>query len=207
MAIHLLGSPQDYNNLDLPMTDNFIFSLMSDNLENLKFPIGAFKAQNSYSLTEISHFIDVIATFPMRLRKEVANFTLEQLATPYRPDGWTVAQTIHHLADSHANSFIRFKLALTEDKPTIKPYEEQLWAKLADSKPEDIELSLAILDNLHKRWVLILVAMTEKDWFERGFVHPAKQRLILLSEAAATYAWHCEHHLAHITKLKEKMQW
>jgi hypothetical protein len=118
-----------------------------------------------------------------------------------------VRQVVHHLADSHCNSFIRFKLALTEDKPTIKPYQEQLWAELADSKNASITPSLYLLENLHKKWVLVLQNIQANEWQTKGFIHPEKQRLVTLAEAVALYAWHGEHHLAHIHKLQERMLW
>ncbi len=166
-------------------------------MDNLKYPIGTFAPKTHYTAEEIAGFITIIEQLPIKLANMVNHFTAQQLATPYRPQGWTARQVVHHLADSHANSYIRFKLALTEHHPTIKPYEEQLWAELPDSKHFPIQASMSILDGIHTRWVACLRAMQPADW-EKGFHHPEKNRVITLAEAAALYAWHCEHHLGHI---------
>ncbi len=166
-------------------------------MDNLKYPIGTFAPQQSYTAEEILAHIDTIEQLPTQLANLVNSFSEQQLDTPYRPQGWTIRQVIHHLADSHANSYIRFKLALTEHHPTIKPYEEQLWAELPDGKHFPIEASMAIIGGIHARWVACLRAMQPADW-EKGFHHPEKNRVIGLAEAAALYAWHCEHHLGHI---------
>ena len=143
-------------------------------------------------------WIQTLAAFPSRLHEAVASLDGTQLGTTYRPGGWTLRQVVHHCADSHMNSFIRFKLALTEDEPTIKPYREELWAELNDSRQFPIGSSLAILEHVHLRWVAVLNSMSVTHW-ERGFIHPEKGRRLTLHEALALYAWHCDHHLAHVT--------
>jgi hypothetical protein len=175
----------------------YIVELYSFFMDNLKYPIGTFAPKITYTAEEIAEYITTIEQLPAKLASIVNHFTEQQLTTPYRPQGWTARQVIHHLADSHANSYIRFKLALTEHHPTIKPYEEQLWAELPDSKHFPIEASMAIIGGIHARWVACLRAMQPADW-EKGFHHPEKNRVIGLAEAVALYAWHCEHHLGHI---------
>jgi hypothetical protein len=175
-------------------------------IEQLKYPIGKFVKPDSYTSQVLHQYIRDIELFPSRLRAEVEQLTDEQLNTPYRPDGWTIRQVVHHCADSHMNSFIRFKLALTEETPTIKPYFEDRWAELADSKTMAIEPALRLLEGLHQRWVVILQSLSEKD-FEKKFVHPERLKEIRLNETLGLYAWHCHHHLAHITTLKKTRHW
>ena len=150
-------------------------------------------------------WINRISTFPARLHKEVIGLKNEQLDTAYRPDGWTIRQVIHHCADSHMNSFIRFKLALTEDNPTIKPYWEDRWGELVDSKMA-IEFSLHILDGLHTRWTALLDSLTEAE-LKREFKHPEHSTPFKIDEYIGMYAWHSNHHLAHITELKKRKGW
>ena len=139
------------------------------------------------------------------MRAAVAGLTPEQLDTPYRPGGWTVRQVVHHVPDSHINSYVRFKLALTEEEPTIKPYDEARWAKLADTATTPVEVSLTLLDSLHSRWVPLLQSLTEAD-FARQFRHP-ELGMVRLDRNLALYAWHGKHHVAHITSLRERMGW
>jgi hypothetical protein len=152
--------------------------------------------------------MEVLRQLPKRLKAAVDGLTEGQLDTPYREGGWTVRQTVHHVADSHANAYIRFKLALTEDWPTIKPYEEALWAELADSRLP-VQLSLDLLTALHDRWVVLLESMSDAD-FHKGYIHPAikidggRQPL---SEVLAMYAWHSRHHTAHLANLRSRMGW
>ena len=148
--------------------------------------------------------IETIRQLPAHLREAVAGLNDPQLDTPYREGGWTVRQVVHHIADSHANSFVRFKLALTEDWPTIKPYSEAAWARLADSALP-IETSLAMIGGMHARWAALLESLSEDD-FLRGYNHPVEGRLTLV-RALAMYAWHCRHHTAHITRLRERQGW
>ena len=140
--------------------------------------------------------LDRLTTAPARLRAVVAGLTAEQLNTPYRPGGWTIRQVIHHIPDSHMNSYIRFKLALTEDEPTIKPYDEAAWALLADTTRTPIETSLALLECLHARWVTLLHSLTEEQW-KRNMRHP-DIGLFRLDQSLALYSWHGDHHIAHI---------
>jgi uncharacterized damage-inducible protein DinB len=154
----------------------------------------------------LGKYIADIESFPTKLRAEVENLTDEQLDTPYRPDGWTIRQVVNHCADSHMNGLARLKLALTEDKPTIKLYLENRWAELADSKTMTIEPALLMLDGLHKRWATLLKSLTEDD-LTRIYIHPEHGREFRLEESIGLYAWHCNHHLAHITELKKRMKW
>lgn len=142
---------------------------------------------------------------PENLRAAVEGLSAAQLDTPYRDGGWTVRQLVHHLADSHMNSYVRFRLALTEDWPTIKPYDEKLWAQLSDASTAPVETSLELLTALHERWVLLLRSLTAEQW-QRGYVHPDNSRQTL-AEAAALYAWHSRHHVAHITELRKRSGW
>jgi hypothetical protein len=165
--------------------------------EHLQYPIGQFSMPESITKEIISHWIDDIASFPERLRIAVSELSDEQLEHTYRPGGWTIRQVIHHCADSHMNSFIRFKLALTEDQPTIKPYYEDRWAELQDTKNMTVQSSLKILEGLHLRWTHLLRALTQTD-YARTFYHPENKKTIRLDENIGIYAWHCNHHLAHI---------
>ncbi|SEL26729.1 YfiT family bacillithiol transferase [Parapedobacter koreensis] len=179
---------------------------MSVAIYQLKYPIGPFTKPEPLDGRVVASAIDTIASFPTKLRLAVATLTSEQLDTPYRPEGWTVRQVVHHCADSHMNSFIRFKLALTEDAPIIKPYYEDRWAELADTKALDITYSLILLDGLHARWAALLRSL-EPTALKRVFIHPEQGKQLALDEATALYAWHCEHHLAHITTLKDSKNW
>ena len=172
--------------------------------EDLSYPIGKFQP---LEVTEElrSQFINTIEELPGELREAVAGLSEVQLETQYRPDGWTVRQVVHHVADSHANSLIRFKLGITEDVPTIKPYMEDRWAELADSKYAPIELSLSLIDGLHARWALVLKAMSTED-FDRNLFHPEHGE-VSLNYMLSLYDWHCRHHLAHITELKKRNNW
>jgi hypothetical protein len=173
-------------------------------IEDLRFPVGKFeKVEVTADLR--SQFINTIAELPKKLRDAVDGFSEEQLETPYRPDGWTVRQVIHHVADSHSNSLIRFKLALTEETPPIKPYLEDKWAELADSKHAPVELSLNQIDSVHGRWVLVLNSMSAED-FERNLFHPEHGE-VSLNYMLSLYDWHSRHHLAHITELKKRSGW
>jgi hypothetical protein len=150
-------------------------------------------------------FIDDIEQTPASLRTAVKNLSPEQIETPYRDAGWTVRQVVHHVPESHMNAYIRFKLALTEDEPTIKPYMEDRWAELADVPSTPPEVSLALLDSLHNRWVRLLRTFRPEDW-KRTFRHP-ELGVVSLEKNLALYAWHGRHHTAHITELRKKMGW
>ncbi len=171
-------------------------------LDQLRYPVGKFKKPEVVDADRRAQWIATIEALPGKLRDAVQNLTPEQLETPYRPGGWTVRQLVHHIADSHMNAYIRFKLALTENNPTIKPYEEALWAELPDSK-EPIEYSLQIVDAVHHRWVRILKAMSVED-FQKTYHHPDQQSDVSLSNALGMYDWHSRHHLAHITELAKR---
>ena len=172
---------------------------------DLRYPIGPFKFEGSVTEDQRQRFIDQIEGTPAKLRAAVEGLSPEQLDTPYRPGGWTVRQLVHHLPDSHLNSYTRFKLALTEDEPTIKPYYEDRWAELDDARNAPIEISLALLESLHRRWVLLLRSLAPQD-FARTFRHP-ELGVVSLDKNVSLYAWHGRHHVAHITSLRERMEW
>lgn len=173
-------------------------------LDALRYPIGRFKAPAENNAATRRGHIETLRLLPERIREAVSGLSEAQLDTPYRDGGWTVRQLVHHVADSHANSYIRFKLALTEDWPTIRPYDEAAWARLADSRLP-IDGSLVFIEALHARWVALLESLTDKD-FERGFNHPENGRQSL-ALALAIYEWHSRHHTAHITRLRERQGW
>ncbi|HAI77144.1 MAG TPA: putative metal-dependent hydrolase [Microscillaceae bacterium] len=175
------------------------------NIEQLQYPIGKFAKPAIITAAHLAQYRNTLETFPEALQKTVASLSDSQLDTPYRPDGWTIRQVVHHCADSHLNSFIRFKLALTEENPTIKPYFEDRWAVLADSMMP-VEISLQLVDLLHKKWIVFLKSMQPAD-FERTFFHPEQKKSITLAEATGIYAWHSEHHLAQITNLLIRQGW
>ena len=172
--------------------------------DNLRYPVGHFQPPAATSPDICAAHIETLSLFPERLRAAVNGLSDAQLDTPYRDGGWTVRQVVHHLADSHANAFLRFKLALTEDWPAIKTYDEAAWARLPDSRLP-IDGSLVFIDALHARWVALLHSMPEED-FRRGFNHPAMGRQELAT-ALALYEWHSRHHTAHITNLRQRMGW
>src|SRR5687768_2470218 len=173
-------------------------------LENLRYPIGKYDRTLPTTEASLRTAIDAIAELPGNLRATVVTLSDEQLDTPYRPGGWTLRQTIHHLADSHMNAFIRVKLALTEENPTIKPYEEAQWAHLPDTTG-DIETSLTLLDALHERWVMLLDNLSTEQ-FKRTFNHP-ESGVTALDLATHNYAWHGKHHLTQILNLRDRMEW
>src|SRR5581483_784856 len=170
-----------------------------------RFPIGKFNGQPPANEAERNKFLKDIEETPSRLRSAVAGLSEAQLNTPYRDGGWTVRQVVHHVPESHMNSYIRFKLALTEDEPTIKPYAEDRWAQLADVQNTPIEVSLALLDSLHQRWVILLRGLRPGDW-QKTFRHP-EIGLMNLDKTLALYSWHGKHHVAHITALRGRMGW
>jgi hypothetical protein len=174
-------------------------------LDDLRFPIGRFSPP-AMSLAEVraAHF-QTLGMLPQRLRAAVSGLSDPQLDTPYRSEGWSLRQVVHHVADSHANCYIRFKLALTEDWPTVKPYDEVAWANLSDSRRLPVDVSLAMVEALHGRWVGLLEAMSEED-FHKGYVHPEQGRQNL-AKVLALYDWHSRHHTAHITSLRARQGW
>jgi hypothetical protein len=175
-------------------------------VDDLRYPIGPFRFDGDVSPGRREQRMGEIAAAPLGLRAAVAGLIPPQLDTPYRDDGWTVRQVVHHLPDSHLNAYTRIKLALTEDEPTIKPYEEARWAELPDSRTGNIEPSLDLFESLHQRWLLLLRRLSPAD-FERRYQHPEHGRIFGLDEALAMYAWHGRHHVAHITSLRRRMGW
>jgi len=169
-----------------------------------RYPVGRWTEPDADPAT-YARLIDEIEEAPRRLREAVEGLTAEQLDTPYRDGGWTVRQVVHHVPDSHLNAYVRFKLALTEDTPRIKPYEESRWAELPDAQLEP-PVSLALLDALHVRWVTVLRAMTPEDFERRSYDHP-EMGVVPLRTALGIYAWHGRHHVAHVTRLRERMGW
>lgn len=174
-------------------------------MAELSYPIGRFQRPQSVSLDDRASSIEAIAILPSQLRAAVDGWNNEQIDTPYRPEGWTVRQVLHHLPDSHINSYIRYRLALTESNPTIKPYDEHAWADLPDAKSAPVELSLDLLEALHRRWAMLLRSLDAEQW-KRTFQHP-ENGLMSLEVALMMYAWHGRHHLAHITALRDRMGW
>ncbi|HSY90771.1 MAG TPA: bacillithiol transferase BstA [Candidatus Binatus sp.] len=174
-------------------------------MTDLSYPIGKFHFDGVLTAEQKQKSLDDVANAPAHLRAAVEGLSETQLDTPYRPGGWTVRQVVHHVPDSHMNAYIRFKLALTEDEPTIKPYEQQLWADLGDTKSTPIEVSLTLLDSLHHRWVQLLQSFTAMDW-KRTFRHP-ELGVVSLEKNLALYAWHGKHHVAHITDLRKRQGW
>ncbi|HYN19561.1 MAG TPA: putative metal-dependent hydrolase [Thermoanaerobaculia bacterium] len=172
---------------------------------DLRYPIGRFRKVASLTPVERDAAIDAIAATPIRLRAAILGLTPEQLDTAYRPDGWTVRQLVHHVADSHINSYVRFRMAMTEDNPAIKSYEEARWAELEDARNAPIEISLALLDALHQRWVRLLRSLRSDD-FARTVNHP-EHGTISLDSLLALYDWHGRHHVSHVTKLRQRMGW
>jgi len=170
-----------------------------------RFPIGKFNGQAPANDAEREQFIRDIEETPAKLRAAIKALSEDQLNTPYREGGWTVRQVIHHVPDSHLNSYIRFKLALTEDEPTIKPYQEDRWAELSDSRFAPIHYSLDLLEALHHRWIFMLNALEETD-YNRTFRHP-DLGLMTLDKNLALYSWHGQHHVSQITSLRKRMGW
>jgi uncharacterized damage-inducible protein DinB len=174
-------------------------------MTDLRYPIGKFHFDGSLNEDQKDKFLDDIAQAPASLRAAVKGLSQQQLDTPYRPEGWTVRQVTHHVPDSHLNAYVRFKLALTEDEPTIKPYAEDRWAQLADTQATPVEVSLTMLDSLHDRWLRLLRSLRPEDW-KRTFRHP-EMGVMNLEKTLALYAWHGRHHVAHMTSLRERNGW
>lgn len=166
------------------------------NLEELKYPVGRYTPPSIFDEAWFAACKATISDFPIQIENKIANITESQLNTPYRPGGWTVRQVVHHCADSHMNAFIRFKLALTEENPTIKPYIENLWAEAPDYQI-DPQISLGILKGLHHRWSIVIASMSSED-FNKSYIHPEHGKVFSLAFVLGMYDWHCRHHLAHI---------
>jgi len=174
-------------------------------LRDLRYPIGEFKYDRPNSQEQRIDLINQIAEAPARLRQASEGLTEAQFDTPYRPDGWTVRQVIHHLPDSHINSYVRFKWALTEEEPSIKAYDEVRWSELDDARNAPAEVSVSLLEALHRRWVLVLRALSDND-FNRTYRHP-ELGIMTIDKTLSLEAWHGRHHVAHITSLRERMGW
>jgi DinB superfamily len=170
-----------------------------------RYPIGKFTFDGPPSEAQRNQFIDDIEQTPAALRAAIKNLSPQQLETPYREGGWTVRQVVHHVPESHMNAYVRFKLALTEDEPAIKAYLEDRWANTPDVQSTPVEVSLALLDPLHDRWVRLLRTLKPEDW-KRTFRHP-ELGVLPLERNLALYAWHGKHHVAHITELRKRMEW
>jgi uncharacterized damage-inducible protein DinB len=177
---------------------------LTGSIDRLRFPIGPFADPGALDNAQRAAAIASIGGLPERLRLAVAGLTQGQLDTPYRPGGWTVRQVVHHLPDSHLNSYVRFKLGLTEDEPTIRTYHEELWAELADSAA-DVEVSLVLLEALHRRWTILLRSVADSDW-QRAILHPDMGKM-RLDSVLAFYDWHGVHHTAHILELRQRNDW
>ncbi len=172
---------------------------------DLRYPVGKFSRPTAFGAADRAAAIDAIGALPAALRAAVAGLSDAQLDTPYRPDGWTVRQLVHHVADSHVNAYTRARLALTEDTPTIKPYAEAAWAELADAKTMPIDPSLGILDGIHARWTVLLRSI-DPAAFAKSVLHPDNGPMTL-DLLTALYAWHSRHHIAHITALRARNAW
>jgi hypothetical protein len=190
----------------LKTTDPKIEAMTEEEIEKLKFPIGKFEKPAIITKAMLKEWIEDISSFPTRISKEVMHLTDEQLDTPYRPNGWTIRQVVHHCADSHMNSLTRLKLALTEDQPTIKPYFEDRWAELVDTINMPIAPSLQMIEGIHNRWSVLLNNLTEEQ-YSRIFIHPEHGKAFRVDENIGVYAWHCNHHFAHITEAKKRNNW
>ncbi len=171
-------------------------------IESLKFPIGKYEAPAEITQEVFEQFVSTLETLPEKLKQLVGNLSYNELELNYRPGGWTVKQVVHHLADSHMNCFVRFKLIVTEDNPTIRPYDQDEWAKTIDANNDDIMDSLEILEGIHKRLTLLLKSLTEEQK-QRIFNHPEYNRQLTLAWMTGLYDWHCRHHLAHIKQAIE----
>ena len=178
---------------------------------NLRYPIGKLEDQTytgkePYDEKIKAFHLREIGFLPTLLENSIQNLDKEQLKVPYRPGGWTVEQVVHHVPDSHIHAYVRFKLALTENSPTIKPYDESAWANLSDTAKVPVNISLTLLHALHVRWVELMTNMTEEDW-QKTIIHPEHNKNFSLWNLLASYSWHGKHHVAHITSLRERMGW
>ena len=175
-------------------------------MTDLRYPIGKYEPVANPTPEYIADCIDTIEKLPAAMREAVAGLSEDQLETPYRPDGWTVRQVVHHVGDSHLNSVIRFKWTLTEATPTIKAYNEKDWAETDEVAGTPIEVNLAFLEALHRKWILLLRAMGPEDW-KKELIHPETGKHLTLAYMVGMYAWHSKHHVAHITSLRSRNNW
>ncbi len=179
---------------------------MENNLEQLQYPVGRYRKAEVVNPGLIQEWIKVLQALPSWMDACIENLDEKQLQVPYREGGWTIQQVIHHVADSHMNAYIRLKLALTEDNPVIKPYDEKAWAELADTHLVPVNISVTLLHTLHRRMVTLLQNMKPADW-DRTYSHPDHKRSIPVWELVALYAWHSRHHTEHIRQLRQRMNW
>lgn len=179
---------------------------MENTIEKLKYPIGKFNCPEEITTSQLQNWIQVLEELPTKLESLVENLSDSQLDTPYREGGWTIRQVVHHLSDSHHHSYIRFKWALTEEKPTIKFYYEQLWAELEDAKNGPIQMSLLHLKAVHAKLVYLLKSLNEEQ-LSKSFIHPEYNEEIVLKQNIGIYAWHSEHHYAHIKNIMDRKGW
>lgn len=179
---------------------------MSQDLNQLKYPIGTFDIADTRWNKDPHASLAYIRNYPKLLWDTIADLTDDQMQTPYRPEGWTVTQLVHHISDSHTNAFVRFKLALTEDNPTIKPYKEASWVQLPDTSLESIGSAMSLIRAIHEKWSNLMDEMHDLNW-KRTYFHPGDDRIYELNEVLCLYHWHCAHHLAHITSLIKRNNW
>lgn len=179
---------------------------MIEDIDFLRFPVGKFSSPAIISNTQINEWIRELEIFPAEVRRISASLTDHQLDTTYRPGGWTLRQVLHHLPDSHLNAYMRFKLAVTEDKPMIRPYDQDRWAECGDAKSAPVMLSVSLLESLHYRWVAFLRTLTEEQ-FHRIYIHPEHNKEFVLKEVLGMYVWHGKHHLAHIIETVKRNNW
>ena len=175
-------------------------------MEHLQYPVGRYVKPDGYAPEQLQEWIKILDVLPSWMDACIENLDERQMQVPYRQGGWTIQQVVHHVADSHLNAYIRLKLALTEDNPTIKPYDEKAWAELIDTKVVPVNISVTMLHTIHRRMVAILQNMKPSDW-NRTYFHPEHQRQFPIWEMVAMYAWHSRHHTAHITGLRQRMKW
>ena len=179
---------------------------MEESIEKLKYPIGRFEPAADFNLHTLNSWIHNIRVLPILLDGSIENLDAEQLNTPYRHGGWTIVQVIHHVADSHMNAYIRLKLALTADEPTIVPYNEKLWAELPDVFDVPVNMSITLVHALHVRWSTMLKLMEQEDWL-RSYYHPEDKKLVTLWQMTNMYSWHGKHHVEQIMSLRQRMGW
>ena len=179
---------------------------MENNTEHLQYPIGRYSKPDALTPGLMQEWIKVLQVLPSWMDTCIENLDEQQLHVPYREGGWTIQQVVHHVADSHMNAYIRIKLALTEDNPTVKPYDEKAWAELADTRLVPVNISVTLLHTIHRRLVVLLQNLQPGDW-ERTYYHPEHKRNFPVWEVVALYAWHSRHHTEHIRQLRERMNW